>query len=246
MDPEAGMSPGCELAAVGANKFYTQQKAQETAVEAIAEGIVADHPDFTVEDLVSSNRVTRNEDGHAKSWNLGFLGLGRLPESICALRLEGDLILTGNMLKALPKGFAAVTVGGDLKLDRNRLEHLPSGFENIRVGHDLDIRSNALEEAPESFPNVGGRISGNVIRNTQRRDRRMTSAPDLSGGVRLGPRQTDWRGGGRPDRRRATVNGLQTAGDWRGTKAEAQQQVAANKQQLAANSEGRGWGCMVM
>lgn len=78
---------------------------------------------------------TRNADGSLHTWDLGSLKLDRLPDSICSLKLSGELKLGSNNLTSLPANFGCITLGGDLQLWGNPVVAaggVPASFPNVR------------------------------------------------------------------------------------------------------------------
>ena len=181
---EYGIEDGARIT-LAAN---TEPTPQEVAEEFVA--CNPGNPKVTVNELLNGEevyedgnkpRLTRNADGSVKDWYFSEMGLVALPDSICSLRISGNLGLARNNLSTLPADFASITVGGNLRLDYNNLSTLPADFGSITVGGDLFLRGNTLStlpadfasitvggdlylggnrllSTPESFPNVGGEI----------------------------------------------------------------------------------------
>ena len=65
------------------------------------------------------SRVTRNEDGTEKSWDLTLTGIRQLPDIFGELVLTGDLILNQTNIEEIPPSIRGLKVGGDFSLKYN-------------------------------------------------------------------------------------------------------------------------------
>lgn len=139
----------------------------------------------------------------------GSLNLSRidnlyaLPDSICFMKVSGNLKLSHNKIEVLPPLFHMIQVGGDLKLNNNRILRLPDNFPaisvgrklilyrnvmtslppdigDIRVGADIDISKNELNELPSSINRLVVRGSLHLHRN------RLTELPPEIGNMTVG------------------------------------------------------------
>ena len=82
-------------------------------------------------------------------------------DSLVNFNINGNLVLSNNLLKTLPKNFGNIIVGGNLVLSNNLLQTLPESFGNIKVGGNLLLSYNLLKKLPESFKNIT--VDGNLI-----------------------------------------------------------------------------------
>lgn len=82
-------------------------------------------------------------------------------DSLVNFNINGNLVLSNNLLKTLPKNFGNIIVGGNLELSNNLLQKLPESFGNIKVGGNLLLSYNLLKKLPESFKNIT--VDGNLI-----------------------------------------------------------------------------------
>jgi len=160
---EYGIEDGARIT-LAAN---TEPTPQEVAEEFVA--CNPGNPKVTVNELLNGEevhedgnkpRLTRNADGSVKDWYFSEMGLVALPDSICSLRISGNLGLHDNKLSTLPADFASITVGGDLALDCNNLSTLPADFASITVGGRLRLDFNNLSTLPADFGSitVGGTL----------------------------------------------------------------------------------------
>lgn len=82
-------------------------------------------------------------------------------DTLVNFNINGNLILSNNLLKTLPKNFGNIIVGGNLELSNNLLQILPESFGNIKVGGNLLLSYNLLKKLPESFKNIT--VGGNLV-----------------------------------------------------------------------------------
>lgn len=82
-------------------------------------------------------------------------------DTLVNFNINGNLVLSNNLLKTLPKNFGNIIVGGNLELSNNLLQKLPESFGNIKVGGNLLLSYNLLKKLPESFKNIT--VDGNLI-----------------------------------------------------------------------------------
>jgi hypothetical protein len=82
-------------------------------------------------------------------------------DTLVNFNINGNLILSNNLLKTLPKNFGNIIVGGNLVLSNNLLQILPESFGNIKVGGNLLLSYNLLKKLPESFKNIT--VGGNLV-----------------------------------------------------------------------------------
>ena len=87
-------------------------------------------------------------------WNLSGLGLSALPESICSLKIDGNLDLQHNEITHLPDGFASITVRGGIYLNDNRIESLPDDFSSLENCRFVMLYNNPVANQ-RPLPDVG-------------------------------------------------------------------------------------------
>ena len=82
-------------------------------------------------------------------------------DTLINFNINGNLVLSNNLLKTLPKNFGNIIVGGNLELSNNLLQILPESFGNVKVGGNLLLSYNLLKKLPKSFKNIT--VDGNLI-----------------------------------------------------------------------------------